>query len=134
MVMTDPIADMLTRIRNAQKAKFLSISFPYSNIKYEISKVLYKEGYIKSCSIKELVLSKKRNLEIELKYFDKGVPAIVKIDKVSRPGKRMYSSIKTLKEYYKGLGIYILSTSKGIISDKEALNYKVGGEIICKVF
>lgn len=134
MVMTDPIADMLTRIRNAQKAKFLNVSFPYSNMKHEITKVLHDEGYIKSYSVSEIDQGVKKVIEIKLKYLDKGVPAIVKIDKVSTPGKRIYSSIKDLKEYYKGLGIYILSTSKGIISDREAAIQKVGGEVICKIF
>jgi small subunit ribosomal protein S8 len=133
MVMTDPIADMLTRIRNAQKAKFLSVSYPHSNMKYEITKVLHSEGYIKSYSEKELGGNKK-SIEVQLKYLDKGIPAIIKIDKVSTPGKRIYSSIKDLKEYYKGLGVYILSTSKGIISDRDAAQNKVGGEVICKVF
>jgi small subunit ribosomal protein S8 len=133
MVMTDPLADMLTRVRNAQKAKFLTVSFPYSNTKYEITKVLCDEGYIKSYSVKE-VRKNCKVIDVVLKYFDKGKPAIVKIDRVSKPGKRIYSSISELPEYYKGLGIYILSTSKGVMSDRDAVNHKVGGEIICKVF
>jgi small subunit ribosomal protein S8 len=134
MVMTDPIADMLSRIRNAQKAKFLTVSFPYSNIKYQISKVLYSEGYIKAYTIKNSDDPAQKSIELELKYLDKGLPGIVKIDKVSTPGRRIYSSIKDLKEYYKGLGIYVLSTSKGIVSDRDAVRYRVGGEVICKVF
>ncbi len=134
MVMTDPIADMLTRIRNAQKAKFLKVSIPFSNIKHEIARVLYDEGYVKSYSLMEVDNVAKKYIEIELKYLDKGVPVIVKIDKVSTPGKRIYSSIGKLKEYYKGLGIYILSTSKGIMSDRQAANLGIGGEVICKVF
>jgi small subunit ribosomal protein S8 len=102
-------------------------------MKYEITKVLHSEGYIKSYSEKELGGNKK-SIEVQLKYLDKGIPAIIKIDKVSTPGKRIYSSIKDLKEYYKGLGVYILSTSKGIISDRDAAQNKVGGEVICKVF
>ena len=134
MVMTDPISDMLTRIRNAQKAKYLKVLFPYSKLKLDICKVLLDEGFIKSYDIIECDDSIMKNIQLGLKYFDKGVPAIVKIDKVSTPGKRIYTSINDLNEYYKGLGIYILSTSKGIISDRAAFKQKIGGELICKVF
>jgi small subunit ribosomal protein S8 len=134
MVMTDPISDMLTRVRNAQKAKYLKVQIPYSQLKLDISKVLLEEGFIKSYDVIQYNNSVVKNIQLELKYFDKGVPAIVKIDKVSKPGKRIYTSIKDLNEYYKGLGIYILSTSKGIISDRDAFKQKIGGELICKVF
>jgi small subunit ribosomal protein S8 len=134
MVMTDPISDMLTRIRNAQKAKFLKVSFPHSKVKLDVCKVLHQEGYISDYEILDNDINNHKTIELKLKYIDRGTPAIVSLDKVSKPGKRIYSSIKDLKEYYKGLGIYILSTSKGIISDRDAVKYRVGGEIICKVF
>ncbi len=132
MSMTDNIADMLTRIRNGQKSKLISISLPGSKTKCAILKVLQEAGYIKSYE-----LSTEQNIsqiEVYLKYSIKGKPAIFKIDRVSKPGKRVYSSISKLRGYYNNMGIYILSTSKGVLSDREAHNQKVGGEVICKVF
>ncbi len=132
MSMTDNIADMLTRIRNGQKSKLVNISLPCSKIKCAILNVLKKEGYIK-----EYIIVKNDSIsyiEIDLKYSVNGKPAIRKIDKVSKPGRRVYSSIDKLKGYYNSMGIYILSTSGGILSDREAHNQKIGGEVICKVF
>jgi small subunit ribosomal protein S8 len=132
MSMTDSIADMLTRIRNAQKSKLISISMPCSKIKCAILDVLQKEGYIK----KYLVI-KNGNIsyiEVDLKYSVNGNSAIREINRVSKPGKRIYSPIDKLKGYYNNMGIYILSTSKGVLSDRDAHSQKIGGEIICKVF
>jgi small subunit ribosomal protein S8 len=132
MSMTDSIADMLTRIRNAQKSKLMSISMPCSKIKCAILDVLQKEGYIK----KYLIIKNENisHIEVDLKYSINGNPAIREINRVSKPGKRIYSSIDKLKGYYNNMGIYILSTSKGVLSDRDAHSQKIGGEIICKVF
>lgn len=132
MSMTDSIADMLTRIRNGQKSKLMSVTLPCSKIKCAILRVLEGEGYIKGYGVfQDKNISQ---VEIYLKYSIKGNPAIGKIDRVSKPGKRVYSSIGKLKGYYNNMGIYVLSTSRGVLSDREAQEQKVGGEIICKVF
>jgi small subunit ribosomal protein S8 len=130
--MTDSIADMLTRIRNAQSSKLISVSLPHSKLKCAILKVLQAEGYIKEYRVRHE--DNKGYIEIDLKYSLNGRPAICEIHKVSKPGKRIYSSIDKLKGYYNNMGIHILSTSKGVVSDREAHNYGVGGEIICRVF
>ncbi len=132
MSMTDNIADMLTRIRNGQKSKLMSISLPCSKIKCAILDVLKKEGYIKGYKI--LTNNFLNYIEVDLKYSLNGKPAICEIHRVSKPGKRIYSSIDKLKGYYNNMGIYIVSTSKGILSDREAHIQKIGGEVICKVF
>lgn len=132
MSMTDNIADMLTRIRNGQKSKLMNISLPCSKIKCAILDVLKKEGYIKEyVVVKDGNIS---NIEVDLKYSVNGKPAICEISRVSKPGKRIYSSIDKLKGYYNNMGIYILSTSRGVLSDREAHSHKIGGEVICKVF
>ena len=132
MSMTDHIADMLTRIRNGQSSKLISISLPCSKMKCAILDVLLGEGYIKGYKVvKE---DKVDYIEVDLKYSSNGKPAICEIHRVSKPGKRIYSSIDKLKGYYNNMGIYILSTSRGVISDREAHDQKIGGEVICKVF
>lgn len=133
MSMTDTIADMLTRIRNAQKSKLVTMLVPYSKMKCAILDVLKEEGYIASYSVID-TKQVKSTIEVCLKYSAQGKPAIQEIQKVSKPGKRIYSSIEALPGYYNGMGIYILSTSKGILSDRRAHQLCVGGEIICKVF
>jgi len=132
MSMTDNIADMLTRIRNGQKSKLLTISLPHSKMKCSVLEVLKTEGYIKE--FRSIFEGRIGQIEVDLKYSSNGKPVICEIQRVSKPGKRMYSSIGGLKGYYNNMGIYILSTSKGVISDREAHHYGVGGEIICKVF
>lgn len=132
MSMTDSIADMLTRIRNGQKSKLISVSLHGSKIKCAILRVLEGEGYIKGYGVSRD--KNIRQIEVYLKYSIKGNPAICKIDRVSKPGKRVYSSINKLKGYYNNMGIYILSTCRGVLSDREAQEHKVGGEVICKVF
>ena len=128
MSMTDNIADMLTRIRNAQKSKLLQVSMPASKLKCAVLEVLKKEGYVLSYE------SGSGTINVDLKYSRTGSPAICQIHKVSKPGKRIYSSIANLGGYYNNMGIYILSTSHGVMSDREAKKLNVGGEVICKVF
>jgi small subunit ribosomal protein S8 len=133
MSMTDTIADMLTRIRNAQKSKLLSAVAPHSKMKMAVLSVLKDEGYIsdyREVKVRENISS----IEIELKYSRDGKPAIQEIKKVSKPGKREYSAVENLKEYYSGMGVYVLSTSHGVISDRKARELGIGGEVVCKVF
>jgi small subunit ribosomal protein S8 len=132
MSMTDSIADMLTRIRNGQKSKLMSVSLPCSKIKCAVLKVLKTEGYIKGYKIIEN--NGIKCIEIDLKYSINGKPAIYEITRVSKPGKRIYSSIDKLKGYYNNMGIKIISTPQGVLSDREAYIKRSGGEVICKVF
>lgn len=132
MTMTDPIADFITRIRNGQQAKLKSITSPYSAMRKNIAEVLLAEGYIRNVSIK-MDDNGFNQLVVELKYTD-GQPVIKMIDRVSKPGRRVYSSIADLKQVYNGLGMNILSTNKGVLSDFEARKQGVGGEVICQVF
>ena len=131
MTMTDPIADMLTRIRNAHKIKALSVSIPYSKTKESIAKVLLEEGYIKDIDTEEMG-DNKSNLKIGLKYFE-GKPVIEEINRVSRPGLRIYRSKNELPKVMGGLGIAVISTPKGIMSDRQARQDGHGGEVLCKV-
>ena len=131
MTMTDPIADMLTRIRNAHKIKAKSVIMPSSKIKVNIAKVLLKEGYVKGFDEEEIGNGKK-DLNIHLKYYE-GSPVIEKIHRVSRPGLRIYKPRNQLPQVMGGLGIAIVSTSKGVMSDREAREQGEGGEILCFV-
>ena len=131
MTMTDPIADMLTRIRNAHKIKAKSVIMPSSKIKVNIAKVLLKEGYVKGFDEEEIGNGKK-DLNIDLKYYE-GRPVIEKMNRVSRPGLRIYKPRNQLPQVMGGLGIAIVSTSKGIMSDREAREQGEGGEILCFV-
>ncbi len=130
--MTDPLADMLTRIRNGQKAKLVSVSCSYSKMKESVLKVLKEEGYIAGYGIQDGLSF--RELDIFLKFSNAGKGVINEIIRVSKPGKRVTSSIKDLPSHYNGLGIYVLTTSKGVLSDRKARDMGVGGEVICKVF
>ena len=132
MAMSDPIADMLTRVRNAGKAKFNSVDIPGSKMKHELAKLLKEEGYIRN--YKFIKDSKQGVLRVYLKYNDKQGHAILRIDRVSKPSKRVYMKGKNIKPVYNGLGIAVLSTSKGIMSDKRAREENIGGEIICNVW
>lgn len=132
MSLTDPLADMLTRIRNGQQANLALVKCPYSNLKFNVLNVMLSEGYIEKFTVEELSDGIK-NLSIKLKYIS-GTPVIKKIQKVSTPGRRIYSSIKDLKKYYNGLGISILSTSKGVMSDYKASSINIGGEILCNIY
>ena len=130
MSMSDNIADMLTRIRNGQKSKLLNVSLPTSKLKCAVLDVLKQEGYISGYS-KD---TESKTIDISLKYSRLGEPAISEIHRVSKPGKRMYSAIDALPSYFNNMGIHILSTSHGVMSDREAKKLNVGGEVICKVF
>ncbi len=132
MAMSDPIADMLTRIRNAGMAKFNSVDIPGAKMKMELAKVLKKEGYIRN--YKFVKDGRQGVLRIYLKYDQNQTHIIYRIERVSKPGRRIYKSCKEVKPYYNGLGIAIVSTSKGIMSDKHARKENVGGEIICRVW
>ena len=132
MSMTDPLADMLTRIRNGQKSKLISVSCPHSVLKENVLKVLKSEGYISGFRVG--ANGSFKELEIDLKFMNTGKGVISEIKRVSKPGKRITSAINDLPLNYNGLGIYILSTSKGVVSDREARALGVGGEVICKVF
>jgi len=132
MTMTDPLGDMLTRIRNGHTAKKATVESPMSKLRAAVLEVLKKEGFIRGFTIKKND-DKKDVLIIELKYFE-GKPAIKEIKRASRPGLRLYSSMKEMPLNYGGLGISIVSTSKGLMSDHEARNANIGGEILCSVF
>ncbi len=129
MSMQDPIADMLTRIRNGQSAGKVAVSMPSSKQKVAIAQLLKDEGYIANCTVTGDV---KKVLEIELKYFQ-GKPVVEKICRVSRPGLRVYKRSYELPQIMNGLGIAVVSTSKGIMTDRAARKAKLGGEIICYV-
>lgn len=134
MAMNDLVADMLTRIRNGQRAYKASVSCPHSKFLASICDVLKREGYIADYSVSADEKSpNKKTLEVRLKYFE-GQPVIKKIDRVSKCGRREYSSIKSLPKFFNGLGIAIVSTSKGVLSDYEARQQNVGGEVVCCVF
>ena len=132
MSMSDPVADLLTRIRNGQQAKKETVTAPASNMRENVLGVLEREGYIRGFE-RYNVRTGIDEIKIELKYFD-GEPVIREINRVSRPGCRVYSKIKDLPKVYNGLGITILSTPRGVMSDAEAREANVGGEILCQVF
>ena len=132
MAMTDPLGDMLTRIRNAQRAHKPLVRSPASKIRVNVLEVLQREGYIRSYS-REEVRPGVSELAIELKYVE-GEPVIREISRVSTPGRRIYSRISDLPRIYNGLGIAILSTPRGVMSDNEARVANVGGEVLCRVF
>jgi small subunit ribosomal protein S8 len=132
MTMSDPLADMLTRIRNGQRARKSTISSPVSKLRMNVLDVLKREGFIRGFTQNE-VRTGISEIEIELKYFE-GDPVIREIDRVSTPGRRVYSGIKDLSRVYDGLGISILSTPRGVLSDSEARDQNVGGEVLCRVF
>ena len=132
MAMNDPLGDMLTRIRNAQMRAKERVSTPGSTFRARVLDVLKNEGYIRGYSSTEHK-DGRTEFEIELKYFD-GKPVIKEIKRVSTPGRRVYSSIKDLKPVKNGLGISILSTPKGVMSDNAAREANVGGEVLCRVY
>ena len=132
MSMSDPLGDMLTRIRNGQRARKGAVVAPASKLHQRVLEVLQREGYIRGYSEHE-IRAGVRELKIELKYHE-GEPVIREISRVSKPGRRVYSKIKDLQRVYNGLGVAILSTPRGVISDAEARDAHVGGEVLCKVF
>lgn len=131
MALNDPLGDLLTRIRNGQRIGKTKITTPASKLRANVLEVLKREGYIRdyrSAQDEGMPV-----LEIELKYHD-GLPVIREIARVSKPGRRVYSKIKELPRYYNGLGIQILSTPRGVLSDNEARAANVGGEVLCRVY
>jgi len=132
MTMSDPLGDMLTRIRNGQRARSSSVKSPASKVRASVLDVLQREGYIRGFSRND-VRPGVAEFTIELKYLD-GEPVIKEINRVSKPGRRIYSKIADLPRVYNGLGIAILSTPRGVMSDGEARAANVGGEVLCRVF
>jgi small subunit ribosomal protein S8 len=131
MSMSDPIADMLTRIRNAQRAEKVSVSMPLSKLKLAIAQVLKDEGYIDDFKVNDQD-AKKPALEIGLKYYA-GKPVIERIERVSRPGLRIYKAAREIPQVMNGLGVAIVSTSRGVMTDRKARSTGVGGEVLCIV-
>lgn len=132
MVMTDPIADFLTRIRNALMSKKKTVSAPYSNIKVAITKILQENGYINNFRVLER--NKKKTIQIYLRYDEKNNPFLEEIKRISKPGRRVYMKYKEMKPIKNGYGFRIISTSRGIMTDLEARKRKLGGEVICEIF
>jgi small subunit ribosomal protein S8 len=130
--MSDPLGDMLTRIRNAQMRKKSKVTTPGSQLRQRVLDVLQAEGYIRGYSTVDFD-NGRSEVEIELKYYD-GEPVIREIERVSRPGRRVYTSVRTIPSHANGLGVSILSTPKGVMSDAEARDQHVGGELLCRIF
>ena len=132
MQITDPVADMLTRIRNANSAKHETVDVPASNLKKDIAKILLDEGYIKSVDFIDDGLA--GQIKIGLKYTDKKQSVIVGLKRISKPGLRVYAQCEELPKVLGGLGIAIVSTSKGVMTDKQAREAKVGGEVLAYIW
>ncbi len=132
MSVNDPIGDMLTRIRNAQQRGKPKVAVPHSKLRENVLNVLQGEGFIRGFAVVQQG-NNKAEIEVELKYFD-GAPVIRELQRVSKPGRRVYASVTTLPTVYNGLGISILSTPKGVMSDADARAQNVGGEVLCTVF
>lgn len=132
MSMSDPLGDLLTRIRNGQQARKQSVLAPASKLRANVLEVLVREGYIRGWERYNLRQGVDE-IRVDLKYLD-GEPVIKEISRVSKPGRRVYAKIKDLPKVYNGLGISILSTPRGVMSDHEARQANVGGEVLCKVF
>ena len=131
MTMNDPIGDLLSRIRNAQMRNKSKVSSPNSRLRESVLEVLKTEGYIRGYAVVEK--DGRSEIEIELKYFD-GEPVIREIERVSKPGRRVYTSVKNMPRINNGLGVTIVSTPKGVMADHDARDANVGGEILCMVF
>lgn len=129
---TDPIADMLTRIRNANMVKHETVDVPSSKLKVELAKLLKEEGFIADYEVKEQ--GKFKVISITLKYDENKKPVITKLQRVSRPGLRSYSKSKNLEKVLGGLGVAIISTSKGLLTDRKARKENVGGEVLCYIY
>ena len=133
MAITDPIGDLLTRIRNGQLRGTAKIKSPNSRLRIRLLDVLQQEGYIRGYAEVEFKESGRKELEIELKYHE-GRPAIRELKRVSTPGRRVYTSVKELKPHRQGLGVSIVSTPQGVMTDSNAREKNVGGEVLCQVF
>ena len=131
MPMNDPLGDLLTRIRNAQMRNKGKVTSPNSRLRESVLEVLKSEGYIRGYAVVEK--DGRSEIEIELKYFD-GAPVIREIERVSKPGRRVYTSVKNMARINNGLGVTIVSTPKGVMADHDARDANVGGEILCTVF
>lgn len=131
-MVTDPIADYLTRVRNAIMAKHRVVEIPSSNMKVAISKILLEKGYILNYKVVED--NKQNIIKIALKYDSNNTPSITKLIRISKPGLRQYADVENMPRVLNGLGIAILSTSKGVITNKEAADLNVGGEVLCHVY
>ncbi len=131
MSLSDPIGDMIARIKNAQQRNHKKVELPSSNFKVRIADILKNEGFIKDFKVN--IIEKKNILSLDLKYHS-GNPVISNFERVSKPGRRIFSSAEGLPKINNGLGIAIISTPKGVMTDMDARKQKVGGEIICKVF
>ena len=129
---TDPIADMLTRIRNANMVSHSTVELPSSKLKVQLAKLLKEEGFITDYNVKEV--GKFKVLEITLKYDAKNKPIITKLERISKPGLRSYSKAKNLPKVLGGMGIAIVSTSKGLLTDRKARKENIGGEVLCYVY
>jgi small subunit ribosomal protein S8 len=134
MSMTDPIADMLTRIRNGIQARHDRVELPASKLKVEIARILKSEGFISNYKLVEETEKPQNSLRIYLKYSDDGEPVIHGIERVSRPGRRVYRGKEEIPQVLGGLGLAIVSTSKGVLSGTEAVKNGVGGEVLCQVW
>ena len=132
MIVNDPIADMLTRIRNAQIARHDTVVIPASNITKAIAKILLDEGYVKS--VENIVDEQRASIKITLKYQEKKQPVIVGLKRISKPGLRVYATCDELPKVLGGLGIAIVSTSKGLMTDKAARKENIGGEVLCYIW
>jgi small subunit ribosomal protein S8 len=132
MSMTDPIADLLTRIRNAHLAKHDRLDVPSSKLKTEICKILQEQGYIRGFDVVEE--SPRDVLRILLSYSKQGQPAIRHVERISKPGRRVYRGAESIRPVLNGLGIGIISTSRGLLTDREAREQRVGGEVLCEVW
>jgi len=132
MSMSDPIADMLTRIRNALLVKKQSVLIPYSNLKFQIAKIVESEGYL--AKVEEINQKDKKSIRIELKYTSDGKPVISSLERVSRPGLRVYKKYKELPRVMENLGIAVVSTPIGLMTYAEARRKRVGGEILCNIW
>jgi small subunit ribosomal protein S8 len=131
MAMNDPLGDLLSRIRNAQMRNKSKVNSPNSKLRESVLEVLKSEGYIRGYAVVEK--DGRSEIEIELKYFD-GEPVIREIERVSKPGRRVYTSVKNMPRINNGLGVTIVSTPKGVMADHDARDANVGGEILCTVF
>jgi len=131
-VMTDPIADMLTRVRNAYAAKHQKVDVPVSNIKLEIARILKEEGFINNYKV--IGEGPRRNIRIYLRYGPRGEMVMSKVERVSKPGCRVYVNSTSIPKVLAGMGINIISTSRGVMTDRRARREKVGGEILCRVY
>lgn len=132
MSMTDPIADFLTRIRNALIAKHDRVRVPVSKLKLSLCRILQEQGYVESFRVIDNPPG--QDIEILLRYDQRGVPAITRLERVSKPGRRVYRGAEEIRPVLNGMGIGILSTSQGLLTDREARERRVGGEVLCEIY